>query len=413
MSEQTPTRVDPSLCLCENARKRGIGMACFQCTGPVGEQPSATPAALLPCPFCGGPIDRGTATAADLIWYSIECQSCGAKIEEGDESQLETAWNRRITPKPDDIAEGLRERIARIVDPMAFKNLGALYEYCIACGDSEADARKVAEDTHKPECDKAMAKADCILAAVNALPQLLADRATASGEGPVLVSREKDEDCGCPEEYWDAYGLSIHMHLSDLGSNAHADGGDWGEAEIEVRASTPDLTRAAIFGWARALTAPPASLPASQPVADGGGESSAELFARLRRLAFRVETEVGMLEDDDASLLDAAQNAMRDAATEIAILIANAERSEQHRNDLADKVTAQSVEIGAHKAQVATLTARLGALEGALKYYAADMSYTSFSAPGHIYVLDDRGKFARAALASDPAVKPSAEGGAA
>ncbi len=83
---------------------------------------------------------------------------------------------------------------------------------------------------------------------------------------PKLLSREHDDDCGCPEEYWEVFGLNIHMHLNTgKPSNAHADGGDWGEAEIEVTASSHDLARAAILGWAEALAAPP---PPASPTQD-------------------------------------------------------------------------------------------------------------------------------------------------
>ena len=83
---------------------------------------------------------------------------------------------------------------------------------------------------------------------------------------PRLISRKPDDDCGCPEEYWEAFGLTLHMHLSTKeASNAHADGGDWGEAEMTVRAGSIELDRAAIFGWARQLTTPPSLPGATEP----------------------------------------------------------------------------------------------------------------------------------------------------
>lgn len=82
---------------------------------------------------------------------------------------------------------------------------------------------------------------------MNWLDRLLADE-------PRLVKREIDADCGCPEEEWDAYGLSLTMHLAaGRPSTAHADAGDEGEWETTVTANTIDDARTAIFAWARSI----------------------------------------------------------------------------------------------------------------------------------------------------------------
>lgn len=82
---------------------------------------------------------------------------------------------------------------------------------------------------------------------MNWLERLLADE-------PRLVKREIDADCGCPEEEWDAYGLSLFMHLAaGRPSDAAADAGDEGEWQTTVTADTIDDARAAIFAWARSI----------------------------------------------------------------------------------------------------------------------------------------------------------------
>jgi hypothetical protein len=37
VQQAVPVATDPTLCMCENARRRGVAMLCLQCTGPVGE----------------------------------------------------------------------------------------------------------------------------------------------------------------------------------------------------------------------------------------------------------------------------------------------------------------------------------------------------------------------------------------
>ena len=73
------------------------------------------PADLLPCPFCGG-----RAGAVNMSGYlSIGCIDCGASPDRKaykEESAAIAAWNRRAAPAPD----GMREAIARVIDPAAF-----------------------------------------------------------------------------------------------------------------------------------------------------------------------------------------------------------------------------------------------------------------------------------------------------
>lgn len=57
-----------------------------------------------------------------------------------------------------------RERIARIIDPSAFKNWQGQYDYGLKANSNEPEARRCADYFHKAACDEALVKADVILA---------------------------------------------------------------------------------------------------------------------------------------------------------------------------------------------------------------------------------------------------------
>lgn len=136
---------------------------------------------LLPCPFCGGEArlrtyETESLWSHDQVTYTqVGCEECDYHIatEPGYEMEAPERWNTRTPPA--DLIERLtsgidREAVARIIDPLSFIHHSALYEYCIAQGDAPCDAQKVADDTHKPDCDKALAKADAIIALIAAAP---------------------------------------------------------------------------------------------------------------------------------------------------------------------------------------------------------------------------------------------------
>lgn len=103
-------------------------------------------------------------------------------------------------------------------------------------------------------------QADRYNAAFNAVVKALTPSVCIAPDRPRLIERKLDDECGCPEELWEAFGAHLQMHLAaGAPSNAHADYGDEGEAEMEVTAATHDLARAAIFGWARELERPGAA----------------------------------------------------------------------------------------------------------------------------------------------------------
>lgn len=59
-----------------------------------------------------------------------------------------------------------REEIARLVDPLAFKDWQSLHDRCSKNGDDPDEARETADWAHKAACDTARTKADSILARI-------------------------------------------------------------------------------------------------------------------------------------------------------------------------------------------------------------------------------------------------------
>lgn len=80
----------------------------------------------------------------------------------------------------------LREAVARIVEPTAFKSWQATYDYGLKIGDSEAEARETAEWAHGKFRAEALAKADAILS----LLQARQANGAGSAEGWKLVPVE-------------------------------------------------------------------------------------------------------------------------------------------------------------------------------------------------------------------------------
>lgn len=64
--------LDPLLCRCENARRKGMPMLCVQCTGPVGLQ--AQQAAEAPPADASGEVERKAITWVDVLreWFGGE-----------------------------------------------------------------------------------------------------------------------------------------------------------------------------------------------------------------------------------------------------------------------------------------------------------------------------------------------------
>jgi hypothetical protein len=88
-----------------------------------------------------------------------------------------------------------REAIARIVDPAAFKSWAMLYQYCKDVGDNDETAERHANDTHLPEVQRALAKADAILALsqprafVNDSPRFLGRKRAGLDHGKRRIKR--------------------------------------------------------------------------------------------------------------------------------------------------------------------------------------------------------------------------------
>ena len=76
--------------------------------------------------------------------------------------------------------------------------------------------------------------------------------------GFVLKERRLDDDCGCPEEFWDTPFGELHLHLSaGKPSNACLDNGDEGEWALELTRSTVAEARSAFLAWATVASSLP------------------------------------------------------------------------------------------------------------------------------------------------------------
>jgi hypothetical protein len=67
--QAVPVATDPTLCMCENARRRGVAMLCLQCTGPVGE----TAASLTEPARKADRLGEGVAWSFNPETRDIEC----------------------------------------------------------------------------------------------------------------------------------------------------------------------------------------------------------------------------------------------------------------------------------------------------------------------------------------------------
>ncbi len=125
---------------------------------------------LLPCPFCDGRRGElavsswliGTKqellTAVDQYGHQVRC-ICGAQgPESGDEAEAIAAWNTR--PATD--AGEVREKVARIIDPVAWTAHAKQVRYVEEITDPEA--RRWRQDIADSLVKSSLAKATAILA---------------------------------------------------------------------------------------------------------------------------------------------------------------------------------------------------------------------------------------------------------
>lgn len=164
---------------------------------------------LKPCPFCGSSRARlifvegggGLPAEAWVKCDSFTCDATGNRFQtariyetEGIKADAISAWNTRTPPGN---AEDLREAVARIVDPIAFKSWQSLYEYCQNTGDTEEWSRHAADGFHKKSCDHALAKADAIIA--------------------LLPSKNGPEVVDLPEAFESWWAMSSHHNRRMIG----------------------------------------------------------------------------------------------------------------------------------------------------------------------------------------------------
>jgi hypothetical protein len=105
-----------------------------------------------------------------------------------------------LTPPVRGHGEELREAIARIINPLAFKSWQSLYDYGVRQRDTEAEARETADWAHKKDCDEALAKADQIIATLppinrDAVLEALEKAAqVAENHGPLGYMSDRERD---------------------------------------------------------------------------------------------------------------------------------------------------------------------------------------------------------------------------
>lgn len=168
----------------------------------------------------------------------------------------------------------LREAVARLIDPIAFAAHQSLYDYCLAQGDIPCDAQKVADDTHKPDCDKAFAKADAILA--------LQQSQSTPGAGDSLERQAE-----------------LHEARKSGWRDAMAVARASAPAELVERLQALKRTSASIYGplidqTCAALAASPVPVDAS-----GVGEPVCDIVAELRTFAMNMRRDDSDARSDD------------------------------------------------------------------------------------------------------------------
>jgi hypothetical protein len=119
---------------------------------------------LKACPWCGDqPIRNGRLGAGGVLCAdpTHRAQTYGA-----DQASADAAWNSR--PTPADPGE-VREKVARIIDPVVFKSWQSMIEHCEAVGDGDEAGLRYANATYLKTMEEARAKADAILQVTNCL----------------------------------------------------------------------------------------------------------------------------------------------------------------------------------------------------------------------------------------------------
>ena len=63
---------------------------------------------------------------------------------------------------------------------------------------------------------------------------------------PTLLEFGPTQDCGCPMERWQYFGIDLHMHFEPEGVDVYLDGGEWDR-------NLTFASREAAIAWVAAL----------------------------------------------------------------------------------------------------------------------------------------------------------------
>lgn len=164
--------------------------------------PAPTPSAAS-LPREGKTIEEQIASAQghDLLSLLRDYLSINLKPS-GDLARLYIARITAILAAPPSAA---REKIARVIDPSAFKNWQGQYDYGLKANSNEPEARRCADYFHKAACDEALAKADAILAL---LPDAAAIRAAAFEEAAKIAKAKYADPAWAPTYHIASEGIA-------------------------------------------------------------------------------------------------------------------------------------------------------------------------------------------------------------
>jgi hypothetical protein len=179
-----------------------------QANAALATPPAPTPSAAS-LPREGKTIEEQIASAQghDLLSLLRDYLSINLKPS-GDLARLYIARITAILAAPPSAA---REKIARVIDPSAFKNWQGQYDYGLKANSNEPEARRCADYFHKAACDEALAKADAILAL---LPDAAAIRAAAFEEAAGIAEQLAAQRCAKERSY--GYGPKTATPVANL-----------------------------------------------------------------------------------------------------------------------------------------------------------------------------------------------------
>lgn len=93
--------------------------------------------------------------------------------------------------------ETMREAVARAIDPRPFRYWDEMVNFCLSQGDDDEAARRYADQTHGPEIEAALKKAD---AAIRTVLERLRERELVMREDGMVVHEVR----GAPNDVWQA-----------------------------------------------------------------------------------------------------------------------------------------------------------------------------------------------------------------